>query len=143
MLEVSNIGRQVRDINRKINNKEIKVVDIQVLIKHLTDFMKKFNNVRAEIYPLKSSCRGFIKALTYAAGWKDDDLMEKAAVQANNILVISKDLVNNPKGAQEKYGDLATIKGNIQTSLDHLVDALTAIIKDVEALEAQRKHAKV
>ncbi len=143
MYEAAQIKRQIAHIKKRISLNALGVVDIQVLINYVKTLKRQLLGVRADFLPLKATCEVYLVAFDGATNWKHIKLLEGSAVHVNNILVIARTLAKNPKQAKEEYGDFATIKADLELSLQHLIEALTATIEDVRALAAKRELAKV
>ncbi len=112
-------------------------VDIATLVKHLKSLKEKFDGISdKDIYPIRASCRKFRRIFYSTINWKEISLLKNSAVHTGNLLLIINDVLDDPKAAIEKYGDIPTIKANISDILDSLIKALTVVIDEVKVKAA-------
>ncbi len=140
-LEIRHIRDAIAKINKHIEEKKIREIDISVLVKYVRDLRRLVEKTPAEISTMKNFCRGLKRAFYHSVRWKNVHLLNKASIQTINLLAIADSVTDDPRKAIREYGDLAAIRSNISISLKYLADALTAVIDSIKSSENNNKAA--
>lgn len=136
MTVVINIRSQLDKIARNARADKLEPLEVQLLIKTLQEMKRIIRDTKAELYPMKSTCKGILRAFSTGIGWKDIRILKQPAVQINNLIALANILVNRPEKALEEYGSFSDIKGNIDICFRNLINALNVLVNELQPVAA-------
>ncbi|MBD3249889.1 hypothetical protein GF336_07620 [Candidatus Woesearchaeota archaeon] len=139
-LEIRHIRSTIIEINKHIEEKKIRAIDISILIRYIDNLKDLLEKTPAEIGHIKNFCSGLKKAFYRSIKWRNIHLLREASVHTINMFAISDSVISDPGKARMKYGDISTIRLNLLDSLKNLADALTVVLNRIKTSKKEKNN---